>query len=148
MDPKPWYRSPVAYIAGAVILVGFVGSLAGSSSAPQTSNTAAAANVAQTVQTQQPVQTTQTTQTTPAPSPQVQAAPAQTQSKTQSDPSLSNSNTYTNVDGNTVHSPAYTSDGSVPSGATAQCRDGTYSFSQHRSGTCSGHGGVLKWLNN
>ena len=34
----------------------------------------------------------------------------------------------------------------VPTGATAQCRDGTYSFSKHRSGTCSHHGGVATWL--
>ena len=33
-----------------------------------------------------------------------------------------------------------------PPGATARCRDGTYSFSQHRSGTCSYHGGVAAWL--
>jgi hypothetical protein len=33
-----------------------------------------------------------------------------------------------------------------PPGATARCRDGTYSFSQHRSGTCSHHGGVAQWL--
>ncbi len=33
-----------------------------------------------------------------------------------------------------------------PAGATAQCRDGTYSFSQHHSGTCSYHGGVATWL--
>jgi len=36
--------------------------------------------------------------------------------------------------------------GSVPAGATARCRDGTYSFSQHRSGTCSHHGGAATWL--
>src|SRR5665213_301752 len=36
--------------------------------------------------------------------------------------------------------------GSVPPGASAQCRDGTYSYSQHRSGTCSHHGGVAVWL--
>src|SRR5437899_6854128 len=35
---------------------------------------------------------------------------------------------------------------SPPPGATALCRDGTYSYSQHRSGTCSHHGGVAKWL--
>src|SRR5438105_14972734 len=35
---------------------------------------------------------------------------------------------------------------SAPPGATALCRDGTYSFSAHRSGTCSHHGGVAKWL--
>lgn len=33
-----------------------------------------------------------------------------------------------------------------PAGATALCNDGTYSFSQHRSGTCSHHGGVAVWL--
>jgi Protein of unknown function (DUF3761) len=36
--------------------------------------------------------------------------------------------------------------GTPPPGATALCRDGTYSYSKHRSGTCSGHGGVKKWL--
>ena len=34
----------------------------------------------------------------------------------------------------------------APAGATAQCKDGTWSFSQNRSGTCSGHGGVSQWL--
>lgn len=34
----------------------------------------------------------------------------------------------------------------APPGATAVCRDGTYSFSQTRSGTCSHHGGVAAWL--
>ena len=57
---------------------------------------------------------------------------------------LSNDNYYTNSDGVQVHAPAYAP--SVPVGATAQCGDGTYSFSQHRSGTCSHHGGVAEWL--
>jgi Protein of unknown function (DUF3761) len=35
---------------------------------------------------------------------------------------------------------------SAPPGATARCRDGTYSFSTHHSGTCSHHGGVAAWL--
>jgi hypothetical protein len=60
-------------------------------------------------------------------------------------PTLSNDNHYTNSDGQSVHSPAYSS-GGVPAGATAQCVDGTYSFSQHRQGTCSHHGGVANWL--
>lgn len=42
--------------------------------------------------------------------------------------------------------PAAASGGSAPPGATAQCNDGTYSYSQHHSGTCSHHGGVAKWL--
>jgi hypothetical protein len=33
-----------------------------------------------------------------------------------------------------------------PPGASATCRDGSYSFSTHRSGTCSHHGGVKTWL--
>lgn len=62
----------------------------------------------------------------------------------QDDGNLSNDNYYINVDGNEVHSPAYSS--TVPSDATAICNDGTYSFSQNRRGTCSGHGGVSRWL--
>jgi hypothetical protein len=34
----------------------------------------------------------------------------------------------------------------APPGATARCNDGTYSYSQHHSGTCSHHGGVAQWL--
>ena len=60
-------------------------------------------------------------------------------------PTLSNDNHYRNVDGQSVHSPAYSS-GGVPVGATAQCSDGTFSFSTHRQGTCSHHGGVARWL--
>src|SRR5205807_4116499 len=36
---------------------------------------------------------------------------------------------------------------STSNGPTAQCRDGRYSYSQHRSGTCSHHGGVARWIN-
>jgi hypothetical protein len=34
----------------------------------------------------------------------------------------------------------------APIGASARCRDGTYSFSRNRRGTCSWHGGVAAWL--
>lgn len=51
---------------------------------------------------------------------------------------------YTNVDGHRVQSPTYYN--SKPAGATALCRDGTYSFSRNRRGTCSHHGGVARWL--
>lgn len=51
---------------------------------------------------------------------------------------------YTNVDGERVHRPVHTA--SRPAGATAQCRDGSYSFSRHRQGTCSHHGGVSVWF--
>jgi hypothetical protein len=52
--------------------------------------------------------------------------------------------TYVNSAGNTVCRPEVSS--TAPSGATAKCGDGTYSFSQSRSGTCSRHGGVAAWL--
>lgn len=52
--------------------------------------------------------------------------------------------TYVNVDGDCVQRP--TSASSPPLGATARCKDGEYSFSQNRQGTCSGHGGVAAWL--
>ncbi len=54
---------------------------------------------------------------------------------------------YTNKEGQTVHSPSKSKSGAVPAGASAQCRDGTYSFSRHRAGTCSRHGGVAQWFN-
>lgn len=48
---------------------------------------------------------------------------------------------YKNAYGRCVHSPS-----NNPAGATARCRDGTYSYSQHASGTCSHHGGVARWI--
>lgn len=69
---------------------------------------------------------------------------SQTISNTSSPSSYRNDRYYTNSDGQRVHSP--TQAPSAPAGATAQCRDGSYSFSQHRQGTCSHHGGVARWL--
>ena len=59
-------------------------------------------------------------------------------------PALAVSNYYINSKGNLVHIPV--NQPVIPKGATAQCKDLTYSFSQSRRGTCSGHKGVLKWL--
>jgi len=59
---------------------------------------------------------------------------------------LDNHHSYTNHDGQAIHSPAHSRSGAVPQGASAQCRDGAYSFSRHHRGTCSGHGGVAHWL--
>jgi Protein of unknown function (DUF3761) len=54
---------------------------------------------------------------------------------------LCKSGYYKNVSGHCIHSPS-----SSPVGATAKCRDGTYSYSEHASGTCSHHGGVARWI--
>jgi len=51
---------------------------------------------------------------------------------------------YKNSNGEKVQSP--TKYDSPPVGATAECNDGTYSFSKSRRGTCSHHGGVKRWL--
>ncbi|HSE16928.1 MAG TPA: DUF3761 domain-containing protein [Pyrinomonadaceae bacterium] len=51
---------------------------------------------------------------------------------------------YINVDGIRVPSPVFSE--TKPAGATARCRDGSYSFSMHRRGTCSHHGGVAEWF--
>ncbi|WP_227982833.1 DUF3761 domain-containing protein [Nocardia spumae] len=48
---------------------------------------------------------------------------------------------YENVDHACVPRP-----GQDPDGATAQCRDGSYSYSRNHRGTCSHHGGVDHWL--
>jgi len=55
-------------------------------------------------------------------------------------------NEYKNVDDVCVPRPEPPPGGGIPQGATARCRDGDYSFSLHRRGTCSGHGGVDQWL--
>jgi hypothetical protein len=51
---------------------------------------------------------------------------------------------YRNSGGNCVPRPVRAD--RPPAGASARCRDGTYSFSQSRRGTCSHHGGVALWL--
>lgn len=53
---------------------------------------------------------------------------------------------YTNSSGQEVHQPAKSLNGQIPIGASAQCADGDFSFSRHHSGTCSGHGGVKRWI--
>jgi hypothetical protein len=53
---------------------------------------------------------------------------------------------YTNRDGTRVHSPSRTIDpNQAPVEPTARCADGSNSYSQHHSGTCSHHGGVARW---
>jgi hypothetical protein len=58
---------------------------------------------------------------------------------------------YTNSYGHEVPRPCgnwRVDSASSPDGATALCRDGTYSYSEHPylGGTCSHHGGVVQHL--
>lgn len=72
--------------------------------------------------------------------------PAPASSKQPNEAELQTHGHYINKGGQEVHSPAKSVDGKVPAGASAKCRDGSYSFSKNRRGTCSGHGGVDAWL--
>jgi len=58
---------------------------------------------------------------------------------------------YSNSSGHEVPRPCgdwRTNQGETPAGATALCGDGTYSYSEHpyARGTCSYHGGAIKYL--
>jgi hypothetical protein len=79
-----------------------------------------------------------------AQTPQPSRTPPTPQEQQKSQPKCTDNGTYLNSKGERVRRPENCS--GAPKGATAQCRDGTYSFSQTRRGTCSHHGGVAKWL--
>lgn len=53
------------------------------------------------------------------------------------------SGSYINSDGHVVKDPRCADDSA---GARYICRDGSYSFSEHRQGACSRHGGIDKVL--
>jgi hypothetical protein len=42
--------------------------------------------------------------------------------------------------------PAAAMSGAAPEGATAKCKDGSYSTAKNHKGACSKHGGVSDWL--
>lgn len=147
---KPWYKKKryiIPLAAAALIIIGANSNNPPSQSQPQ-------AKSGQTVQIQKPAVAGASTlapqsQQDVQPAPQVQdPAPVLQPQQPPAPSSLSNDNYYTNSQGDTIHSPAYNQpDNSVaPAGATAQCNDGTYSFSASRRGTCSHHGGVAQWL--
>ncbi len=101
---------------------------------------------ASVVTTTVPAPTTQAA-TQAAVAPPVQQAPVAPVVQTPAQaapPAACDGDYYVNSDGNCVHRPEQAP--AAPAGATAKCQDGTYSFSQHRSGTCSHHGGVAAWL--
>ena len=163
MEPssvKPWYTK-LRYIVplGALVLIIGAAALGGNSAtnSAQVTQTANVLNAAQSATiastTSAPVQLQEATTTSTNTQAATQAQPAvntasvqqQTQAQAPASSDLSNDNHYSNISGESVHSPAYSNDNAIPAGASAQCGDGTYSFSQHRSGTCSHHGGVATW---
>ena len=82
---------------------------------------------------------------TPSPSYQGSNSAATTKTKPNNGKvNCTDNGTYQNSRGETVRRPENCS--APPEGASAQCRDGSYSFSRSRRGTCSHHGGVAKWL--
>ena len=154
-------------VVGAFLLGGAL--LSGCDPNPQLTTTSDGTSVITSTVTSPPATTTWTTEatstttttttvapppttTTVAPPPPVTthaaaapqthaAAPPPPQTHTQA---ACGDDQYRNVDGVCVNRPVAAP--GPPAGATAKCKDGTYSFSQHRQGTCSGHGGVAEWL--
>ena len=124
----PWYKKKLYIISFVIIGIVTISSLISGNTSVQPNAQASFSVVSQQINRQ--VNTVQTN------------IVSKVQETTSS--GLSNSNYYTNIAGNTVHSPAYSN--IIPVGASARCGDGTYSFSQSRRGTCSHHGGVASWL--
>jgi hypothetical protein len=83
-------------------------------------------------------------QTPPSSQPNANSVAASNPKANTGKVNCTNNGTYVNSKGQTVQRPENCS--GPPKGATAQCRDGSYSFSKSRRGTCSHHGGVAKWL--
>ena len=136
----------VSFIAGAVLMSGhsshtqptetLLNASASSKSSDASADDSTPADTTDTPPADAPAAST--------PSAPVSNAPSTPAPATETPPTGCTNGTYTNSDGNTVCSPEAVP--TAPAGATAQCNDGTYSFSQHHSGTCSGHGGVAAWL--
>src|SRR5438105_9823169 len=63
-----------------------------------------------------------------------------------SSPSAPARGNYINRDGHLVPRPCgnWNTD-AAPQNSSALCRDGNYSFSEHRQGSCSHHGGVARY---
>ena len=129
-DKKPWYQNKLAIFLIVISAIIGISSLNDDSSKKNNN--------------QAPVQNVQPTSNTASAHNSLNQQPNNTVNTAKTANILSNDNYYTNTYGNKVHSPAYSN--SVPTGASARCRDGSYSFSQNRRGTCSRHGGVDEWL--
>lgn len=135
---KKWYQKKRYYlplaIVGVLTIIGLSGTQPNNNSTQK--NTPTKQQVKDTITIpayQEPLKVIQEQPKTDSQPQNVQSPPQQT-----------TPNYYINSAGNKIQSP--TKYDSVPAGASARCRDGTYSFSQNRRGTCSHHGGVSDWL--
>ncbi len=147
----PWWAWGLIGVVALFFGVGAVGAATGGNDSKTNESPAVTTPSTHALVTSTTTSTTTTTTTTtlpPTTTPTLYVppptAPPATVAPTPPPVSCPNGS-YVNSSGNTVCSP-YESPGGAPAGASAKCNDGTYSFSQHRSGTCSGHGGVAQWL--
>ena len=83
---------------------------------------------------------------TPGPPPTWTPGPSPTMRAFNYSPGPYATEQYVNPSNPVVPPPVNQPPAGPPAGATALCNDGTYSDSQTRSGTCSHHGGVNRWL--
>jgi hypothetical protein len=137
-----------AFLVGSALLAG-CGAIDTPPATPLTTSTTPTSSATPTPTTPPPSTTIQVSTEAPVTVPTKVATPtkvaAPATTRAASKPATScTGDYYRNVDGDCIHRPAPAD--SAPSGATAHCKDGTYSFSANRRGTCSGHDGVATWL--
>ena len=155
---RPSWLIPLAAVFAAFLLLLGIGAVS-ASSADKNDTTPATLVGTEVSTTVKPTTTTRLPPTTTTAAPTTTVAPTTTAAPPTVPPTTAApsavapppppasdcpNGTYVNSAGNSVCRP-YESAG-PPAGATAKCNDGTYSFSQSRRGTCSGHGGVAVWL--
>ena len=71
---------------------------------------------------------------------------AQSSGSSAGDQGSSGANDRGSTSGRRQHKPLAEPKGNVPAGATARCKDDTYSTDKNRNKACAGHGGVAQWL--
>lgn len=153
---KLWHRSPaLALVVLGVVFGGFVwlgnsgGANTGSDDYSPTSFDASQSSITSStplvIASPSPSSTPFVVgDTKPTPKSKTNKGSVNSSSTSTSSYGSSDGDHYTNVDAERVRRPTFSK--SVPAGASAQCRDGSYSFSRNRRGTCSRHGGVARWL--
>lgn len=135
---KLYKKSPVAALTVLVAVIGFIALISSISETPTTMSPSSTYT--------RPAFTTPTLSPSPLPSSTLPSNSSEVGNRKQSGATggTGGDDYYTNVDGESVRRPVRSK--TAPAGATAQCIDGTYSFSRHARGACSHHGGVARWL--